>query len=104
MSEGAIFGDFDSYKLTGVKAKHRELGRAVVLELDYGGLKCTGKRIHDELLKQGPGDTSYTVRRFKDECRLQSVKYAIQTSFSFWVSSFNSMSEIAPILHQATHL
>ena len=97
MSEGAIFGDFVSYKLTGVEAKHRELGRgsyAVVLELDYGGLKCAGKKIHDELLKQG--DTSYTVRRFKDECRLLSqIRHPNIVQF---LGVFFQRDEITPIL------
>ena len=50
----------------------RELGHgsyATVLELEYMGLKCAGKKIH-ELLEQG--DASYTVRRFEEECRLLS--------------------------------
>ena len=51
----------------------RELGHgsyATVLQLDYMGLKCAGKKIHEVLLRQG--DTSYTVRRFEEECRLLS--------------------------------
>ena len=51
----------------------RELGHgsyATVIELEYLGLKCAGKKIHDLLLRQG--DTSYTVRRFEEECRLLS--------------------------------
>ena len=34
------------------------------------GLKCAGKKIHEVLLKEG--ETSYTVRRFEEECRLLS--------------------------------
>ena len=51
----------------------RELGHgsyATVLELDYMGLKCAGKKIHELLLKQG--DTSYTLQQFEKECRLLS--------------------------------
>ena len=51
----------------------RELGHgsyATVLELEYMGLKCAGKKIHELLLKQG--DTSYYARRFEEECRLLS--------------------------------
>ena len=51
----------------------RELGHgsyATVLELEYMGLKCAGKKIHELLLRQG--DTSYTVRRFEEECCLLS--------------------------------
>ena len=69
----ATFTGFDLYKLTGVRVTDRELGHgsyATVLELEYMGLKCAGKKIHELLLKQG--DTSYTVRRFEEECRLLS--------------------------------
>ena len=43
---------------------------ATVLELEYMGLKCAGKKIHEVLLKQG--DTSYYAHRFEEECRLLS--------------------------------
>ena len=72
-SRPATFTGFDPYKLTGVKVTDRELGHgsyATVLELEYMGLKCAGKKIHELLLRQG--DTSYTVRRFEEECRLLS--------------------------------
>ena len=64
---------FDLHELTGVKVTDRKLGRgayATVLELEYLGLKCAGKKLHDLLLRQG--DTSYTVHRFEEECRLLS--------------------------------
>ena len=69
----ATFTGFDPYKLTGVRVIDRKLGHgsyATVLELEYMGLKCAGKKIHELLLEQG--DTSYTVRRFEEECRLLS--------------------------------
>ena len=69
----ATFTGFDPYKLTGVRVTDRELGHgsyATVLELEYMGLKCAGKKIHQLLLRQG--DASYTVRRFEEECRLLS--------------------------------
>ena len=69
----ATFTGFDPYKLTGVVVTDRELGHgsyATVLELEYMGLKCAGKKIHELLLRQG--DASYTVRRFEEECRLLS--------------------------------
>ena len=69
----ATFTGFDPYKLTGVKVTDRELGHgsyATVLELEYMGLKCAGKNIHELLLRQG--DTSYQVRRFEEECHLLS--------------------------------
>ena len=70
---GELFTRFDPYKLTGVRVTDRELGHgsyATVLELEYMGLKCAGKKIHDILLSQG--DASYTVHRFEEECRLLS--------------------------------
>ena len=73
MAVRATFTGFDPYKLTGVGVTDRELGHgsyATVLELEYMGLKCAGKRIHELLLRQG--DTSYTVCRFEEECRLLS--------------------------------
>ena len=69
----ATFTGFDPYKLTGVRVTDRELGHgsyATVLELEYMGLKCAGKKIHELLLRQG--DTSYTVHRFEEECHLLS--------------------------------
>ena len=69
----ATFTGFDPYKLTGVRVTDRELGHgsyATVLELEYMGLKCAGKKIHEVLLRQG--DDTYTVRRFEEECRLLS--------------------------------
>ena len=73
VSGQATFTGFDPYKLTGIGVTDRELGHgsyATVLELEYMGLKCAGKKIHELLLRQG--DTSYTVRRFEEECRLLS--------------------------------
>ena len=69
------FARFAQYNLPGAKvqADKKPLGRgsyATVLELDFMGLKCAGKKIHEVLLSQG--DTSYTVRRFEEECRLLS--------------------------------
>ena len=73
MAARATFTGFESCKLTGVTVTDRELGHgsyATVLQLDYMGLKCAGKKIHEVLLRQG--DTSYTVRRFEEECCLLS--------------------------------
>ena len=73
MAVRATFTGFDPYKLTGVRVTDRELGHgsyATVLELEYMGLKCAGKKIHELLLRQG--DASYTVHRFEEECRLLS--------------------------------
>ena len=73
MSARATFTGFDPYRLSGVTVTDRELGHgsyATVLELEYMGLKCAGKKIHELLLRQG--GASYTVRRFEEECRLLS--------------------------------
>ena len=73
MAARAAFSGFESYELTGVKVTDKEFGHgsyATVLELDYAGLKCAGKKLHELLVRQG--NTSYTVRRFKEECRLLS--------------------------------
>ena len=66
-------GSSDNSKLTGVTVTERVLGHgsyASVLELEYKGLKCAGKKIHDVLLSLG--STGYAVQRFEEECRLIS--------------------------------
>ena len=73
MAERATFTGFDPYKLTGVRVTDQELGHgsyATVLQLEYMGLKCAGKKIHEVLLKLG--DSSYYARRFEEECHLLS--------------------------------
>ena len=73
MAARATFTGFDPYRLNGVTVTDRELGHgsyATVLELEYMGLKCAGKKIHELLLRQG--GASYTVRRFEEECHLLS--------------------------------
>ena len=39
-----------------------------VLELDYNGLKCAGKKVHDWLLKDPSSKSKDMVRRFVEEC------------------------------------
>ena len=73
MAVRATFTGLDQYKLTGVTITDKELGHgsyATVLQLDYIGLKCAGKKIHELLLRQE--DPSYTVRQFEEEYRLLS--------------------------------
>ena len=73
MTTRATFSGLEPYMLTGVRVTDRKLGHgsyATVLELEYMGLKCAGKKIHKLLLEQG--DASYTVHRFEEECRLLS--------------------------------
>ena len=43
---------------------------ATIYEIRYMGLKCAGKKIHDELVMDE--NTTYTVQRFKEECKLLS--------------------------------
>ena len=65
-----MYVGFESYRLSGVRLTEEELGRgsyAVVLRLEYRGLKCAGKQLYPVLYEQGVGDT---VRRFEEECRL----------------------------------
>ena len=69
----AAMKGFDPYMLIGVRVTDRELGHgsyATVLELEYVGLKCAGKKIHEPLLEQR--DASYPIHRFEQECRLLS--------------------------------
>ena len=73
MAARATFTGFDPYRLNRVTVTDRKLGHgsyATVLELEYMGLKCAGKKIHEVLLRQG--GASYTVRRFEEECCLLS--------------------------------
>ena len=73
MARRATFVGLDPFKLTRVHVTDRELGHgayATVMEVEYMGLKCAGKKIHDLLLRQG--EMSYTVRRFEEECRILS--------------------------------
>ena len=92
------FEGFGPFQLSGIKASGRELGRgsyATVLELDFMGLKCAGKKIHKELMLQG-GTSSYAVIRFQEECRLLSqVRHPNIVQF-LGVCFFEQ--EMAPIL------
>ena len=61
---------FESYRLNGVRLTEDEFGRgsyAVVLRVEYRGLKCAGKQLYPVLYEQGVGEM---VRRFEEECRL----------------------------------
>ena len=75
MAKGAAFVSLDAYKLTGVHVTDRQLGvgsGAVVVELDYMGHKCAGKRIHDILLQVGGDDYRTAARQFSKECHFLS--------------------------------
>ena len=74
MDERAIFTGLELYQLSSIRVTDRELGHgsyATVLELEYMGLKCAGKKIHKVLQSQGD-NISYAVDRFETECRLLS--------------------------------
>ena len=70
-----MFEGLEPYSLSGVTITDQELGRgsyATILELDYLGLKCAGKKIHEILLEQEENSTIYAIRRFRDECQILS--------------------------------
>lgn len=63
----------DRYKLIGVKVTDQILETGPYtsdLELEYMGLKCTGKKIHQVLFMQGEATTK--VRQLKEQCHLLS--------------------------------
>lgn len=65
------FTGFEPYRLYGVIVTERIIGHgsyATVLELEYMGLKCAGKKIHNVLLQQD--STTYITGRFEQECKL----------------------------------
>ena len=75
MAKGAAFVSLDSFKLTGVHVTDHELGlgsAAVVVELEYLGHKCAGKKIHDVLLRHGGSEYRDEIRRFSKECHFLS--------------------------------
>ena len=62
----------EEFRLRDWRETGRELGRgsyAAVIEVDYKGLKCAGKKIYRVLHEQGVGNL---VSRFEEECRLLS--------------------------------
>ena len=70
-----MFKGLESYVLDDITFTNQKLGTgsyATVLKLDYMGLKCAGKKIHELLLGQEEDSVTYTVRRFKDECQILS--------------------------------
>ena len=70
-----VFEGLEPYSLSGVTVTDQKLGTgsyATVFKLDYLGLKCAGKKIHELLLGQGSESMTYTLRRFKDECQILS--------------------------------
>ncbi|XP_064385614.1 uncharacterized protein LOC135334389 isoform X2 [Halichondria panicea] len=63
---------FEQFTLRQIRITENELGHgsyAVVMELEYRGLKCAGKKLHRALYEAGIG---YAARRYLEECRLLS--------------------------------
>ena len=75
MAKGTAVVSLEPYKLTGVHVTNRKLGTgssATVIELEYMGLKCAGKKIHEVLLKCGGSEYVEVTRRFSRECHFLS--------------------------------
>ncbi len=63
---------FEQFKLRQIRITKNEFGRgsyAVVLELEYQGLKCAGKKLYEVLYETGIG---HAAQRYLEECRLLS--------------------------------
>jgi serine/threonine protein kinase len=74
MAGKSLFSSLEPYKLTRLELTGVKLGHgsyASVVEVNYMGLKCAGKTIHEVLLEQG--ETNYIVRHFEEECRILST-------------------------------
>ena len=62
----------ETCKLSDVRETGKEIGRgsyATVVELEYKGLLCVGKKIHQVLYE---GQESSHLKRFEEECKLLS--------------------------------
>ena len=67
-----VHNSLEFYNLPTARETGLEFGRgsyAAVVELDYKGLRCAGKKIHRVLYE---GQVDNLVRRFEEECRLLS--------------------------------
>ena len=91
------FTEIGAYKLSGVQVKDKELGHgsyATVLELDYMGIKCAGKRVHYLLLRDE--EITTVTQRFAEECHLLSrIRHPNIVQF---LGVYFQEGEIAPIL------
>ena len=71
------FTGVEPYRLKGVQITgelFHHNSHAQVLELEYMGLKCAGKKINEEVFDQGVN--SLTIHRFEEECRqLSQVRH-----------------------------
>ena len=90
--------DFSGCKLKGVIVTEEIIGHgsyATVLKLDYLGLTCAGKKIH-EVLQQGKDKSSYPIRRFEEECCLLSKLH--HPNIVQFLGVFFQQNESIPIL------
>ncbi len=100
MSKGAAFISLESYKLSGVTVTDHQLGvgsAAVVVELEYMGHKCAGKKIHNFLLKSGGSNYRSSSRSFSKECHFLS-KIQHPNVVQFLGVYFEAPDETIPIL------
>ena len=69
-------GSLRQFQLQGVRDTGRIIGNgsyATVKELEFRGLKCVGKKIHQILLVEvTPQERAATLQRFREECELLS--------------------------------
>ena len=74
MATGGAAGALRRFELDGVRDTGREVGHgsyAVVKELEFQGLKCVGKKIHDILFNSAtPPEQAALLERFAGECEL----------------------------------
>lgn len=64
-----------SCELLGVEETRKELGRgsfATVVEVNYLGLRCAGKKLHPVLVEGTGAGGEFLVSRFEEECRVLS--------------------------------
>ena len=67
------FRGLKSHELTKIQVSDTIIGHGSytsVLEVEYIGLKCAGKKVHDMLLQQG--SSTYPIHRLEEECSLLS--------------------------------
>ena len=91
------FAEIGAYKLSGVQVNDKELGHgsyATVLELDYMGIKCAGKRVHHLLLRDE--EITTVTQHFAEECHLLSqIRHPNIVQF---LGVYFQEGEITPIL------
>ena len=97
MASPASFSGFDSFKLNRVTITDNILGHgsyATVLELQYKGQRCAGKKVHELLLAQGTN--TYALRHFEEECHLLSTVH--HPNIVQFLGVYFQRNSIVPIL------